>query len=408
MQPSASGESSEAAVLAALTSRGWRIKEDDEEIRDLIRSRETAEAVASELLNMDLRSFGGKSLPDPTSLKKLAHLQGPKILQVVSVRDIYQSSIDGSFKTSQRNRRLLRFALTDGHNEVIAIEYSPISTISEEISPGTKVCLESRIPAHSGILCLNPKVITVLGGLVQSLHEEWQISQKFSGFSRASLKLSKNDDGTGPPPFEKLQIEEYSNKGTQLHRLHGTNDRKTQGDQSRLIDKRDPRDAKVNKVADNPETDGAEDKPASSEARPKEVSEAVPVQNQAAAQKLLQKMSQPAHKEMHSRVHKHKFKAKQEEAAVFTLDEWERTKGMKLKPMVTGEKQDTSCDEELARQLQNQLDLEDFNASTGHSEAEQIRRSMFSFGGAEERKTDGRGEFRGRGRGRGRGRRRFG
>ncbi|URD87178.1 ADP,ATP carrier protein 1 [Musa troglodytarum] len=102
-------------------------------------------------------------------------------------------------------------------------------------------------------------------------------------------------------------------------------------------------------------------------------------------------MSQPA--EMHSRVHKHKFKAKQEEAAVFTLDEWERTKGMKLKPMMTGEKQDTSRDEELARQLQNQLDLENFNASTGHSEAEQIRRSMFSFGGAEERKNDGRGSF---------------
>ncbi|URD87174.1 ADP,ATP carrier protein 1 [Musa troglodytarum] len=102
-------------------------------------------------------------------------------------------------------------------------------------------------------------------------------------------------------------------------------------------------------------------------------------------------MSQPA--EMHSRVHKHKFKAKQEEAAVFTLDEWERTKGMKLKPMMTGEKQDTSRDEELARQLQNQLDLENFNASTGHSEAEQIRRSMFSFGGAEERKNDGRDGF---------------
>lgn len=52
--------------------------------------------------------------------------------------------------------------------------------------------------------------------------------------------------------------------------IAGTNDRKTQGDQSRLIDKRDLRDANVNKIADNPETDGAEDKPASSEARPKE------------------------------------------------------------------------------------------------------------------------------------------
>ncbi|RWW30359.1 hypothetical protein GW17_00005066 [Ensete ventricosum] len=124
--------------------------------------------------------------------------------------------------------------------------------------------------------------------------------------------------------------------------IAGTNDRKTQGDQSRLIDRRHLRDAEVNKIAENPETDHAEDKPVSSEVRPKEVSEAVPVQNQAAAQKLLQKMSQPAHKEMHSRVQKHKFKAKQEEAAVFTLDEWERTKGMKSKPTVTGEKQDTS------------------------------------------------------------------
>lgn len=93
------------------------------------------------------------------------------------------------------------------------------------------------------------------------------------------------------------------------------------------------------------------------------VSEAVPVQNQAAAQKLLQKMSQPSHKEMHSRFHKQKFRAKQDEAAVFTLDEWERTKGMKVKPMITGHTQDTSHDEELARQLQSQIDLEDFTVS---------------------------------------------
>lgn len=73
-------------------------------------------------------------------------------LQVVSVRDIYQSSIDGSFKTSQRNRRLLRFALTDGHNEVIAIEYSPISTISDEISPGTKVYLTTVVLAFNNAL----------------------------------------------------------------------------------------------------------------------------------------------------------------------------------------------------------------------------------------------------------------
>lgn len=89
------------------------------------------------------------------------------------------------------------------------------------------------------------------------------------------------------------------------------------------------------------------------------MSEAVPVQNQAAAQKLLQKMSQPDNKEMNPRFRKHKFRAKQEEAVVFTLDEWERTKGTKLNPMLNSGMQDTIHDEELARQLQDQLDFED-------------------------------------------------
>lgn len=82
MEGSASSESVETAVLAALSSRGWRFAEENEEIRSLIRSRQTAESVESALLNMDMRSFGGKMLPDPSSLKKLNHLSGPMILQV--------------------------------------------------------------------------------------------------------------------------------------------------------------------------------------------------------------------------------------------------------------------------------------------------------------------------------------
>ena len=61
-----------------------------------------------------------------------------ELKQVVSVRDIYRSSIDASFKNPQQ-RRLLRFGLTDGISEAVAIEFSPISFITEEIAPGTKV-----------------------------------------------------------------------------------------------------------------------------------------------------------------------------------------------------------------------------------------------------------------------------
>jgi tudor domain-containing protein 3 len=59
-------------------------------------------------------------------------------MQVVSVRDIYSSNVDASFKNPQQ-RRLLRFALTDGVSEAVAIEFSPIPFVTEEIAPGTKV-----------------------------------------------------------------------------------------------------------------------------------------------------------------------------------------------------------------------------------------------------------------------------
>lgn len=62
---------------------------------------------------------------------------------------------------------------------------------------------------HAGIVCLNPHVLTVLGGVVQSLHEEWQMNKKYSTLSRESLQLQHSDNG-GPPPFEKLEIHALS------------------------------------------------------------------------------------------------------------------------------------------------------------------------------------------------------
>jgi len=93
------------------------------------------------------------------------------------------------------------------------------------------------------------------------------------------------------------------------------------------------------------------------------VSEAVPVQNQAAAQKLLQKMSQAVPEDRRGRGHRFKGKGKEEDAQVFTLDEWEKRKAIGSKSAAENYAHDTSRDEELARQLQEQLDLEDMRVS---------------------------------------------
>lgn len=70
--------------------------------------------------------------------------------------------------------------------------------------------MENKVAVHSGIVCLTPKVLTVLGGVVQSLYDEWEMNKKYSGFSRSSLRKLENRDTGGPPQFVKLQVGSYS------------------------------------------------------------------------------------------------------------------------------------------------------------------------------------------------------
>lgn len=398
--PGASASSAENRLLQSLAERGWRFRDPtDEAIQALLLASPTPspEAVESELVSMDLRMFGGKCLPDRTAAggtsKRLSYLHGPVVLQIVSLRDIYHSSIDASFKNPQQ-RRLLRFGLTDGICEAVAIEFSPIPFITEEIAPGTKIRLENRVPINNGILCLSAKNVTVIGGTVQSLYEEWQMNQKYSGLSRPSLRLSPSDDGVGPPPFEKLDIEARPCRETKVQaypaRKLAVNSGGKPMNEGSNDENRDNIESKV------------ESKQITQDSRPKEVSEAVPVQNQAAAQKLLQKMSQAVPEDRRGRGHRFKGKGKEEDAQVFTLDEWEKRKAISSKPAAESYVHDTSRDEELARQLQEQLDLEDLHGGAGagvlhggaeSSDAERLRMSMFSFSGPDEA-GGGRRDFR--------------
>lgn len=89
------------------------------------------------------------------------------------------------------------------------------------------------------------------------------------------------------------------------------------------------------------------------------VTASVPVQNQVAAQKLLQKTSQPNFSDRNSRFQRRRGKDKEEDdSSLITLEEWERRKtGTNLR--TTHEQSHSSRDEDLARQLQEQFDLED-------------------------------------------------
>lgn len=92
------------------------------------------------------------------------------------------------------------------------------------------------------------------------------------------------------------------------------------------------------------------------------VAEAVPVQNQAAAQKLLQKMIHSTRGGHNSRGRRHRGTGKEEVSQVLTLDEWERRK-TGIKTSTAHDFPDLSQDEELAWELQEKFDLEDIQVS---------------------------------------------
>lgn len=77
------------AVLETLRARGWSFGDLDE-VRGVIMissaladdPSSVVDSVELELLNMDLRSFGGKSLPEPSLLRKSSRILGPIVLQV--------------------------------------------------------------------------------------------------------------------------------------------------------------------------------------------------------------------------------------------------------------------------------------------------------------------------------------
>ncbi|CAK7334856.1 unnamed protein product, partial [Dovyalis caffra] len=489
------GESSNnvaETVLETLRTRGWSLGDIDQ-LNALIFIHSAlsddgdpctvANSLESELLNMDLRSIGAKSLPDPNLLNKTPYLHGPKILQIT------------------------------------AIEYSHIPSIPNDIVPGSKVRLENKAPVHSCIVCLNPKVITVLGGIVQSLYDEWEMNRKYSGVSRLSLRLSQETDTGGPPLFEKLKAGAPSRRSPQLGRLSETNmfsavsdfdnvlvfwfcnmphlvfesgDRnlhKHNGqvvasvssasmglslesrfsahtkdyfestsrqvttessgnteviplDAQRKADsidykvkiaslkashKENPRNSqwrskedyhgstsKSNmptvaqtsgntelrpmdtrqKVDDDKErivsfNESLEQKPSDTTARQKGVFESAPVQNQAAAQKLLLKMNHhPNEGDQHLKGRKYRGKSKQEESQVFTLGEWEK-RNAGPQPLTKKELPATSHDEDLAWRLQNQLDVEDFHNMMEEEEEEGGEGEEGERGGEGEREGEG-------------------
>ncbi|KAM2193549.1 hypothetical protein ACFX1R_027822 [Malus domestica] len=129
---------------------------------------------------MNLKSISAMSMPDSHTLLRSSHLFGPKVLQ-----GRCQKQNGGFFEEFESSAA---FDALRSLTTATAVEYSHTPAISDDVVPETKVCLEGKVTVRNGIVCLSPKVVTLLGGVVQSLYEEWQMNTKYSEFSRSTFK----------------------------------------------------------------------------------------------------------------------------------------------------------------------------------------------------------------------------
>ncbi|KAK3744144.1 hypothetical protein QZH41_017954, partial [Actinostola sp. cb2023] len=162
-------------------------------------------------IDLDLKVYGTKFLPDDINKGKIDSIKGPGVLQIQKLRNI---SAPKANEESSHAPRLLKFQLTDGPVSCQGLEYTTISDISLSTPPGTKICLLGSVPVRNGMLLLDGDNTKVLGGEVESLISKWKLNKVMSN---SLAKHSRNTASTegGPPPFVPFnQSQENRGKGS--------------------------------------------------------------------------------------------------------------------------------------------------------------------------------------------------
>ncbi|KAK5649599.1 hypothetical protein RI129_000628 [Pyrocoelia pectoralis] len=173
-------------------------------------SIETLNSVVYEQwLLLDLRDVEVPILPPNLAEHKKTFLNDVYCLQILHVQDISQPKLvqlhkirtpnvlfdstvtheqDQYPKLDTGSKRMLQLLLTDGVQQIEAIEYKPINVLNVNIKPGTKIKITGPVQVRRGQIMLETKHVHLLGGEV----EEILIVNSYENVLARALKLPEN------------------------------------------------------------------------------------------------------------------------------------------------------------------------------------------------------------------------
>lgn len=116
-------------------------------------------------------------------------------MQRVRNEDVGNLQVDETGKEFQqawepRSNRMLQLCLFDGAQTVKAIEYKPIPLLKTDLIPGTKILLQGPVVCRRGIIMLEDKHVTLLGGEVDAL----VVTNAYENVLARKLNLPENPD----------------------------------------------------------------------------------------------------------------------------------------------------------------------------------------------------------------------
>ena len=130
-----------------------------------------------QFLHADMNSAGSGCLApedadgDPARDAEGGVLGGRRVVQCDEVANVSASFNDRYKDQPACEKRVLKLALTDGPNRLVAYEYRPIEALAVSMPAGTKLALTRAGVDKNGALRLGPENVAVLGGGVSHLEE---------------------------------------------------------------------------------------------------------------------------------------------------------------------------------------------------------------------------------------------
>ncbi|CAG9861470.1 unnamed protein product [Phyllotreta striolata] len=140
-------------------------------------------------------------------LMQVVDISKPKYWQLQRIRNGVPENLDQDVESS---KRMLQLTLTDGVQEIEAMEYKPIKCLSINLSPGVKIKLIGPIQIRRGMVMLEERHVHIVGGEVDTL----KIENCAENILAKSLNQPLNENPKGIE--ENILIDNSNNNETNI------------------------------------------------------------------------------------------------------------------------------------------------------------------------------------------------